>query len=71
MNKNIPDQLVEVLVDAGIQRLYSETADSLNHVNAAVHRNGKINWIHVLHEETAAFAACIILSNYKHLGEVL
>jgi NAD(P)H-dependent FMN reductase len=33
------------------------TGDSLNHVNEAVHRNGKIKWIHVRHEETAAFAA--------------
>ena len=57
MNKNISDQLVEILVDAGIQRIYAVTGDSLNHVNAAVHRNGKIKWIHVRHEETAAFAA--------------
>jgi pyruvate dehydrogenase (quinone) len=33
------------------------TGDSLNHLNAAVHSNGKIKWIHVRHEETAAFAA--------------
>jgi pyruvate dehydrogenase (quinone) len=57
VNKNIFDQLVEASVDAGIQRIYAETGDSLNHVNAAVHRNGKINWIHIRHEETAAFAA--------------
>ena len=57
MSKNISDQLVEILVDAGIQRIYAVTGDSLNHVNAAVHRNGKIKWIHVRHEETAAYAA--------------
>src|SRR5665647_1351618 len=57
MIKNISDQLVEVLVEAGIKRIYAVTGDSLNHVNAAVHRNGKIKWIHVRHEETAAFAA--------------
>jgi pyruvate dehydrogenase (quinone) len=57
MSKNISDQLVEILVEAGIQRIYAVTGDSLNHVNAAVHRNGKIKWIHVRHEETAAFAA--------------
>lgn len=57
MSKNISDQLVAALVDAGIQRIYAVTGDSLNHVNAAVHRNGKIKWIHVRHEETAAFAA--------------
>jgi pyruvate dehydrogenase (quinone) len=49
---------VETLVEAGIQRIYAvTTGDSLNHVNAAVHRNSKIKWIHVRHKETAAFAA--------------
>lgn len=57
MHKNVSDQLVETLVEAGIQRIYAVTGDSLNHVNEAVHRNGKIKWIHVRHEETAAFAA--------------
>lgn len=57
MSKNISDQLVEALVDAGIRRIYAVTGDSLNHVNAAVHRNGKIKWIHVRNEETGAFAA--------------
>jgi pyruvate dehydrogenase (quinone) len=57
MSKNVSDQLVETLVEAGIQRIYAVTGDSLNHVNEAVHRNGKIKWIHVRHEETAAFAA--------------
>ena len=55
--KKVSDQLVEILVEAGIQRIYSVTGDSLNHINDAVHRNGKIKWIHVRHEETAAFAA--------------
>jgi pyruvate dehydrogenase (quinone) len=57
MSKNVSDQLVETLVEAGIQRIYAVTGDSLNYVNAAVHRNGKIKWIHVRHEETAAYAA--------------
>lgn len=57
MSKNVSDQLVEMLVDAGIKRIYAVTGDSLNHVNEAVHRNGKIKWIHVRHEETAAYAA--------------
>src|SRR5664279_4018155 len=57
MNKKVSDQLVETLVEAGIQRIYAVTGDSLNHINAAIHRNGKIKWIHVRHEETAAYAA--------------
>jgi pyruvate dehydrogenase (quinone) len=57
MKKKVSDQLVEILVEAGIRRIYAVTGDSLNHINAAVHRNDKIKWIHVRHEETAAFAA--------------
>jgi pyruvate dehydrogenase (quinone) len=57
MSKNVSDQLVEALVEAGIERIYALTGDSLNHLNEAVHRNGKIRWIHVRNEETAAFAA--------------
>ena len=37
MSKNVSDQLVEVLVEAGIRRIYGVTGDSLNHVNAAVY----------------------------------
>jgi len=57
MSKNVSDQLVETLVEAGIQRIYAITGDSLNHLNEAVHHNGKITWIHLRHEETAAYAA--------------
>jgi pyruvate dehydrogenase (quinone) len=57
MSKNVSDQLVETLVEAGIQRIYAITGDSLNFVNEAMRRNGKIKWIHVRHEETAAYAA--------------
>lgn len=54
---NIAEQLVEILVNAGIKRIYAVTGDSLNEVNDAVRRNGEIEWIHVRHEETGAFAA--------------
>jgi pyruvate dehydrogenase (quinone) len=57
MSKNVADQLVEMLVDAGIKRIYAVTGDSLNQVNDAVRRNGKIQWIHVRHEEVGAYAA--------------
>ncbi|RKR85042.1 pyruvate dehydrogenase (quinone) [Mucilaginibacter gracilis] len=57
MSKNVADQLVEMLVDAGVKRIYAVTGDSLNQVNDAVRRNGKIQWIHVRHEEAGAYAA--------------
>ncbi|OJW15213.1 thiamine pyrophosphate-dependent enzyme [Mucilaginibacter sp. 44-25] len=53
----IADQLVEMLVNAGIKRIYAVTGDSLNEVNDAVRREGSIQWIHVRHEEAGAYAA--------------
>ncbi len=57
MAKNVADQLVEMLVAAGIKRIYAVTGDSLNNVNDAVRREGSIQWIHVRHEEAGAYAA--------------
>ena len=57
MAKQVADQMVEMLVESGVKRIYSVTGDSLNHLNDAVRRNGKIKWIHVRHEEAGAYAA--------------
>ena len=57
MAKNVSDHLVEMLKSAGIKRVYAITGDSLNPVNDAIRRDGTIEWIHVRHEETAAYAA--------------
>ncbi|MEO7211249.1 MAG: thiamine pyrophosphate-dependent enzyme [Mucilaginibacter sp.] len=54
---NVADQLVNMLVNAGIKRIYAVTGDSLNEVNDAVRREGSIQWIHVRHEEAGAYAA--------------
>jgi pyruvate dehydrogenase (quinone) len=54
---NVADQLVSMLVNAGIKRIYAVTGDSLNEVNDAVRREGSIQWIHVRHEEAGAYAA--------------
>lgn len=55
--KNIADVLVEMLVEAGVKRIYAVTGDSLNPVNDAVRRDGRLEWIHVRHEEAGAYAA--------------
>lgn len=55
--RTVADQVVEMIADAGVKHIYAITGDSLNSVNDAVRRNGKIEWIHVRHEETGAFAA--------------
>lgn len=57
MSKNVSDQIVEMLVEAGVKRVYAVTGDSLNPVNDAVRRDGRLQWIHVRHEEAGAYAA--------------
>ncbi len=57
MAKKVADQLVDMLVNAGIKRIYAVTGDSLNEVNDAVRREGSIQWVHVRHEEAGAYAA--------------
>src|SRR6201981_976897 len=58
MAKNkVADVLVEVLEQTGVPRLYGVTGDSLNGIADSIRRSERIKWIHVRHEETAAFAA--------------
>ena len=57
MAKKVAEQLVETLASSGVERIYAVTGDSLNEVNEAVRKNDKIQWIHVRHEETGAYAA--------------
>ncbi len=57
MKRKVSDQLVEMLVNAGVRRVYAITGDSLNPVNDAIRRDGRIRWIHVRHEEAGAYAA--------------
>ena len=52
MAKKIAEQLIETLVESGVERIYAVTGDSLNEVNEAVRKSNKIQWIHVRHEET-------------------
>jgi pyruvate dehydrogenase (quinone) len=53
----VAEHLVEALVNSGVRRVYGVVGDSLNSIVDAVHHNKKIDWIHVRHEEAAAFAA--------------
>ncbi|QPL92543.1 pyruvate dehydrogenase [Streptomyces clavuligerus] len=55
--QNVAEQFVDLLVRAGVRRLYGVVGDSLNPVVDAIRRNSGIDWIQVRHEETAAFAA--------------
>ena len=57
MTKTVAEQFAEILVAAGVKRIYGIVGDSLNGLTDAIRRQGKIEWIHVRHEEVAAFAA--------------
>lgn len=59
---NVAEQLVAQLIDAGVHRVYGIVGDSLNPVVDAIRKSGGskkggIDWVHVRHEEAAAFAA--------------
>lgn len=49
--------LVESLEAQGVERIYGLPGDSLNGITEALRTSKKIEWAHVRHEETAAFAA--------------
>ena len=57
MAATVADQMVETLAAAGVQRIYGIVGDSLNGFTDALRRHGGIAWLHVRHEEAAAFAA--------------
>lgn len=54
---SVAEQVVNQLADAGVERLYAITGDSLNALTDAISKDGRIKFIHVRNEEAAAFAA--------------
>src|ERR1700676_3059753 len=55
--KNLAELLVDILLAAGVKRVYGVAGDSLNGITEAIRTHESIKWLHVRHEETAAFAA--------------
>jgi pyruvate dehydrogenase (quinone) len=55
--KKVADLLVDVLAEAGVRQIYGVSGDSLNGITDSIRAKEQIQWIHVRHEETAAFAA--------------
>ena len=53
----VADQFAEVLAAAGVKRIYGIVGDSLIGITDAIRRRCEIEWLHVRHEEVAAFAA--------------
>jgi pyruvate dehydrogenase (quinone) len=57
MAENVAGQFAAILAAAGVKRIYGIVGDSLNGLTDAVRRQDKIAWVHLRHEEVAAFAA--------------
>ncbi|MGA7858895.1 MAG: thiamine pyrophosphate-binding protein [Terracidiphilus sp.] len=57
MSKTAAEFLVEALEKTGVKRVYGVVGDSLNGFTDALRRRKSIDWIHMRHEEAAAFAA--------------
>ncbi|MFO1156963.1 MAG: ubiquinone-dependent pyruvate dehydrogenase [Rhodospirillales bacterium] len=55
--ETIADLVAATLADAGVARIWGVTGDSLNGLGDSLRRLGRIDWMHVRHEEVAAFAA--------------
>ncbi|GAA5195394.1 ubiquinone-dependent pyruvate dehydrogenase [Microbacterium jejuense] len=57
MATSIADVFVQTLVEAGVTRVWGLPGDSLNAFTDALRRDGRLRWLHMRHEESAAFAA--------------
>ena len=55
--KNVAHVLVDVLAEAGVERIYGVAGDSLNGITDTLRQHEQIRWVGVRHEEAAAFAA--------------
>src|ERR1700739_1194608 len=57
MSRTAAEYLVEALEKTRVKRLYGVVGDSLNGFTDVMRRRKSIEWIHMRHEEAAAFAA--------------
>ncbi len=55
--QTLADLIAQTLIETGVERIWGVTGDSLNGLNDSLRRLGRIRWMHVRHEEAAAFAA--------------
>ena len=51
MGKTVAELLVEVLAEAGVERIYGVPGDSLNGITESIRVRQDISWIGVRHEE--------------------
>jgi pyruvate dehydrogenase (quinone) len=53
----VAENIVATLKASGVRRVYGLPGDPLNGFTDALRRAGELEWVHVRHEEAAAFAA--------------
>src|SRR3954464_15874977 len=54
---NVCDALLDTLSDYGVKYIFGIPGDAINDLIEAVRKQDKIKFIHVMHEESGAFAA--------------
>ncbi|YCU35753.1 ubiquinone-dependent pyruvate dehydrogenase [Mycobacteroides abscessus] len=57
MARTVSQLILDTVKATGVQRIYGLPGDSLNGFTEALRRDGTLEWVHVRHEESAAFAA--------------
>ncbi|WP_406694283.1 ubiquinone-dependent pyruvate dehydrogenase [Singulisphaera sp. Ch08] len=57
MSRTVSNVFIETLIAAGVTRVYGVVGDSLNGLTDVIRKSKAIDWLHVRHEEVAAFAA--------------
>ena len=57
MAQTVAEVFLDTLAAAGVKRIYGVVGDSLNGLIDVLRKQKKIEWVHVRHEEVAAFAA--------------
>src|SRR5690242_13214553 len=55
--QSVADIIADTLHAVGIKRIYGIVGDSLNGLTDSLRRKRNIEWVHMRHEESAAFAA--------------
>jgi pyruvate oxidase len=54
---NICDSLLDILADYGVKYIFGIPGDAINELTEAIRKQDRIKFIHVMHEESGAFAA--------------
>jgi glyoxylate carboligase len=55
--KKVANLVVRVLVEAGVERVYGVAGDLLNRITDIIRTGGRLQWVHMRHEEAGALAA--------------